>query len=138
MLILRGHITCSCSAGPLCVETASLCALRAASAVHTDSVQRSSYIKKTCLCFLSWGRWEDIIYHGHFKRHLQVHDVKTIARGMVSWALLGWVPMPTWALFAKNEARLSECRVRVYTCPLFCSGSGNKSSDEYSIDKHMS
>jgi len=32
----------------------------------------------------SWSRWTDIQKHGHFKHRLEIHDIRTIARAMVS------------------------------------------------------
>ena len=32
----------------------------------------------------SWSRWSDIQRHGHFKHKLQIEDIRTIARAMVS------------------------------------------------------
>jgi len=33
----------------------------------------------------SWSRWADILKHGHFKHKLEVNDIRTIARAMVSY-----------------------------------------------------
>jgi len=32
----------------------------------------------------SWSRWVDIQKHGHFKHKLEIDDIRTIARAMVS------------------------------------------------------
>jgi hypothetical protein len=34
--------------------------------------------------YFSWGRWADIQRHGHFKRKLEVEDIRTISRAMAS------------------------------------------------------
>jgi len=37
-----------------------------------------------CRLLGSWSRWTDIQKHGHFKHRLEVDDIRTIARAMVS------------------------------------------------------
>lgn len=37
------------------------------------------------LTMCSWSRWADILKHGHFKHQLDVDDIKTISRAMVSY-----------------------------------------------------
>jgi len=39
---------------------------------------------RTVLFVNSWSRWADIQRHGHFKHKLEIADIRTIARAMVS------------------------------------------------------
>lgn len=42
-----------------------------------------------CLsCFVSWGRWRDILSHGRFKRRMTERDVETICRAILVYCLL--------------------------------------------------
>jgi len=53
-------------------------------------------------CFVnSWSRWADIQRHGHFKNKLEIEDIRTIARAMVSsfftpWLLINVVTTCKW------------------------------------------
>lgn len=40
-----------------------------------------------CLVF-SWGRWNDILAHGRFKRPMKETDVETICRALLAYCLL--------------------------------------------------
>jgi hypothetical protein len=41
-------------------------------------------VEKNLLVY-GWGRWEDILLHGRFKRKLQMKDVQNITRALVSF-----------------------------------------------------
>lgn len=42
----------------------------------------------TCVSLCSWGRWNDILAHGRFKRPLKEADVETICRALLAYCLL--------------------------------------------------
>ena len=58
-----------------------------------DDAPEGLYTRSECfkveksLLVYGWGRWEDILMHGHFKRRLTVQDVETVTKALVSMNL---------------------------------------------------
>lgn len=44
--------------------------------------------RMVCLSVFSWGRWNDILAHGRFKRPMKETDVETICRALLAYCLL--------------------------------------------------